>query len=255
MAKKPRRLELELFLPHPPFWMIAAALIFVLLTWLPLVFIARSRVTPSPAGEVKLALDMYIQPKVTAQAPSPVFVDGRGMRQPVPGTVARGGAQLDDHYYRGYKLEKGDDGKVSTTYYQGMPKQVRVDEKLLITGQQQFDVYCFPCHGKDGAGDGPVTRRATQLAGDPNNHTVWARPANLHELTPEGKLKFGRELYPDGELFNTITNGKNNMGAYGPQISVPHRWAIVAYVRALQLSQHASPALLTPEQRKQLSSK
>jgi hypothetical protein len=97
---------------------------------------------------------------------------------------------------------------------------------LLDRGQQRFNIYCAPCHGLDGYGDGTVARRAAQL-----KEGTWTPPLNYH--TDQVRSR------PVGHIFNTITNGIRTMPPYGSQIPVADRWAIVAWVRVLQASQDA----------------
>jgi len=227
----PRNPLADLRLRRPPFWMIAAFLIFVVVSWLPLVVAARRRVSTSEVPRIALVQDMGTQPRYRGQAANPVFADGRTMRAAIAGTVARGELDLDDHFYRGFS--RGGDGKA--TFFKGFPKEVKVDEPFLQRGQLQFNIYCAPCHGNDGAGQGPVHQRAVFL-----QEGKWVPPANLHDAAVKAR--------PDGHLFNTITNGIRNMAGYGSQIVNPSdRWAVVAYVRALQLSQDAPADDVPPE--------
>jgi len=99
---------------------------------------------------------------------------------------------------------------------------VQVTEETLRVGRDKYNVFCAPCHGFAGEGDGMVHKRAETLG------QGWVPPSNLHQ-------EYLR-LQPVGELFNSITNGVRNMPAYGPQIEPDDRWAIVMYVRALQRS-------------------
>jgi mono/diheme cytochrome c family protein len=98
---------------------------------------------------------------------------------------------------------------------------------MLRRGQERYDIYCSPCHGLAGYGDGMVAMRAEGL-----QEGTWTPPSSIH-------TELVRSRAP-GHLYNTITNGIRNMPAYGPQISVEDRWAIVAYVEALQRSQAAT---------------
>lgn len=228
----------DLHLPRAPFWMVAGAITFVTLTWVPLALIARARVTLSEKPRVHLFLDMDEQPKYGAQDYSLLFEDHRAMRPPVPGTVARGELALDDHFERGFRVVAGEGGQPAAEYFPGMPAQVRVDQALLLRGQTQYNTYCFPCHGAAGYGDGPVHVRSARLADAQAAGTVWLQPSNLHAIdTGTGGQVYGPQTYPDGKLFNVITHGIRNMGGYGDQIEPHDRWAIVAYVRALQTSQ------------------
>jgi mono/diheme cytochrome c family protein len=107
---------------------------------------------------------------------------------------------------------------------------------VMKRGQERFGIYCTPCHGMAGAGDGIVNARAERL-----QEGTWIPPSDLSSDVVRGR--------PAGHLFNTITNGIRNMPAYGSQIPEDDRWAIVAYVRALQRSQHTSIGDVPPELR------
>lgn len=190
----------------------------------PLVF-ARMRATPSPNRPIHIFYDMDFQPKFKAQAPNPLFADGRAMRAPVEGTVARGESYVDTHLYEGVSV-----GGWATT----LPSSMAMDEATLARGHQRFDIYCSACHGYAGFGDGAVNQRAMELvanANGPVNGTQWVAAKSLHDETTRNQ--------PMGQLFNTITHGIRNMAGYGAQIPTQDRWAIAAYVKALQLSQDA----------------
>jgi len=225
----------ELKLPAPPFWLIGALLILMCLPLIPLALTARARVSTSPKTRPHTFLDMDKQTKYKAQADSPIFADGRAMRPPVPGTIAWGKSAAapnsdllaeDDHYFRGYRLEKNaTTGEMDTIYFEGFPDRVNVDHALMKRGQRQFNIFCAPCHGLGGLGDGTVYQRSLTI------QAGWVQPNNLTD--PE------RVSRPEGHLYNTINNGIRNMSGYGNQVSVEDRWAVVAYLRALQLSQDA----------------
>lgn len=218
-------------LRRPPFWMVATLLVLVVVTWLPLVLIARARTQYQSVPRVHIIQDMDNQPKYKPQDVARIFADDRAMRPPIPGTVARGELQLDDHYYRGFtQVYDPSTGKYDFTFFEDFPPQVQVDLTLLQRGQERYAIYCAPCHGYDGYGEGPIAKRSSEL-GNPLN------PTNLHE-------QFVRDRAV-GYIYNVINNGIRNMPPYGAQVQVPDRWAIVAYVRALQLSQHA-PARVVP---------
>ena len=190
----------------------------------PLVF-ARMRATPSPNRPIHIFYDMDFQPKFKTQAPNPLFADGRAMRPPVEGTVARGESYVDTHLYEGVST-----GGWATS----LPSTMSMDEATLARGHQRFDIYCSACHGYAGFGDGAVNQRAMELvanANGPVNGTQWVAAKSLHDETTRNQ--------PVGQLFNTITHGIRNMAGYGSQIPVEDRWAIAAYVKALQLSQDA----------------
>jgi len=238
-------------LPRPPFWMVALALVSVVATWLPLAIIARARVSTSSEPRIQLLQDMAIQPKFREQETNPLFEDDRAMRPKIPGTIAFGSLQTDDNYYHGFVRQLGSDGNYTVVFADHLPAKFTDTQKhltaLLQRGQQRFNIYCYVCHGFDGSGHGPVNERAMQLKAtdtDPQHPLgiTWTPAAQLYSDTIRAQ--------PDGKLFNTISNGIRTMPAYGPQIPVDDRWAIVAYVRALQLSEGGMPAgSLTPQQR------
>jgi mono/diheme cytochrome c family protein len=179
---------------------------------------------------IEIFPDMDRQPKVKAQVPSPFFADSRGNREPVPGTVPLGYAMPL------HKPVKGSTGESSSPYEQiyfssgvGYPDTGRFDNQwgtgipnevtpeFIARGQERYAISCQVCHGA--AGDG---------AGIAGKYGLVAI-ANLHQTRIRDMA--------DGEIFNTITHGKNTMMGYGDRIQVQDRWAIVAYIRALQLSQ------------------
>lgn len=209
-------------------WAIPIAILLATVGAVPLGMIAKARVSLSKKPRLHGWKDMDIQPMHNKQGESELFPDGRLMRPPVPGTVARGEDFLDTHYWQG--RTPGADGQLgwASTY----PAQVEVDMDLLRRGQERYEIYCSMCHGYAGQGDGMVHQRVTQrkLAGV-EGYSDWAAPASYHTDAVKAQTV--------GELFNTISNGKNNMAGYRAQIPAADRWAIVAYVRALQ---HASPA-------------
>ena len=190
----------------------------------PLVF-ARMRATPSPNRPIHIFWDMDFQPKFKAQAPNPLFADGRAMRPPVQGSVARGESYVDTHMYEGVV-----DGQWATA----LPASMKLDQATLERGQQRFNIYCSACHGYAGYGDGAVNQRAMELVSNVNgpvNGTQWVAAKSLHDETTRNQ--------PMGQIFNTATHGIRNMAGYGAQISVADRWAIAAYVKTLQFSQDA----------------
>jgi mono/diheme cytochrome c family protein len=190
----------------------------------PLVF-ARMRATPSPNRPIHIFWDMDFQPKYKAQAPNPLFADGRAMRPPVQGSVARGESYVDTHMYEGVV-----DGQWATA----LPASMKLDQATLERGQQRFNIYCSACHGYAGYGDGAVNQRAMELVSNVNgpvNGTQWVAAKSLHDETTRNQ--------PMGQIFNTATHGIRNMAGYGAQISVADRWAIAAYVKTLQFSQDA----------------
>ena len=184
-------------------------LIFVVCTVM-VVAIAGKRGSLSRRPPIELFPDMNRQPKLRPQTPDMFFGDGRASREPIAGTIAR-----EDTHYEDIPVNTG---RIpgTTNFIATLP--VEVTAKLLARGQQRFQINCSPCHGAQGDGNG-ITKRIQAMA------TV----ANLHD-------KRIVEL-ADGEIFNTITYGKSLMGPYGANVTVEDRWAIIAYLRALQLSQ------------------
>lgn len=152
---------------------------------------------------------MEFQPKYLAFQENKFFEDGRNMRTPPQGTVAQGLLKEDDAYWRG-----GDSAHPIAK--NPMP----LTDSLLHRGQDRFNIYCAPCHGRTGLGNGMVVQ-----------HGFMPPPSYIDERL----LKM-----PDGQIFRTISYGVRNMPSYGKQIPEADRWAIVAYVRALQRSQNAS---------------
>jgi mono/diheme cytochrome c family protein len=210
-----------------PRWLIYLVLLLVALSWVPLALIARARVTTSTKPRIHIIRDMDQQPKFLTQTRNPMFADLRAMRPPVAGTVARG--DVGESVYS--------TGRVGSDWVEAIP--VEVDAALLARGRERYDIYCAPCHGLVGYGDGMVAKRADELM-----EGTWTLPSSFHtELVRER---------PAGHLYNTIANGIRNMPAYGQQIPVADRWAIVAYVRALQRSQNATIEDVPPETRAQL---
>jgi mono/diheme cytochrome c family protein len=214
---------------------IGIAMILAVAALVPLGLIAVSRSRPSPALPVHPVLDMDKQPKFKGQRGNPMFADGRSLRPTVPGTLARedlalaGGSAADyDRVVLG--VEKQADGTMG--FVTQIPVPVDVD--LMRRGQERFDIYCATCHGLSGYGDGMVARRANELRDiKAENVANWVAPTSYHTKDLRDRAV--------GSLYNTIANGKGNMPAYGSQIPVLDRWAIVAYERALQRSQDARP--------------
>lgn len=209
--------------------------IVALLAILPLVIIARNRAEASPARPIQIILDMDLQTKFKTQSRNDLFADGRAMRQPVSGTVARGEAGADTHF---------NNGVVGGTWAGTLPSQTPLSPALLARGQERFNIYCAACHGYAGMGDGMINRRALDLvtnAAGPVDGTVWVAAKSLHDATIT--------VQPVGQIFNTITYGIRNMAAYGTQVPVADRWAIAAYVKALQRSQNASLQDVPPPSR------
>ena len=197
------------------YWALA---VVVALSLLPPLGIAWYRSVPKRKPRIHPILDMDSQPKLKAQAASRLFADGRAARPPVTGTIAVGELEEDDGYYRGKRPDQPDQ------WIGVFP--VPVTMELVRRGQQRFDIYCATCHGLTGEGDGPTSQRALK-----RGEEKWVPPLSLH-------VDSVREQ-PVGQLFHSITNGVRNMPAYGSQVPVDDRWAIVLYLRALQRSRSA----------------
>ena len=175
------------------------------------------------AGLAGCRQDMHDQPKYVPLRPSSFFEDGRSAR-PIPaGTVARGHLDADIAFYTG----KGPDGK----YIDAFP--FPITKEVLLRGQQRFNIYCTPCHDRMGTGNGMVVRRGFRHP--PSYHIDRLRQA------------------PNGYIFDVITNGFGAMQDYSAQIEPADRWAIIAYERALQLSQNATVNDVPPAERAQLN--
>ena len=171
--------------------------------------------------------NMYNQPRYDTQERQPFFADQRSMRPEVEGTVSREMA-------RGYHTETGLSAETNA-YLAEIPntavRKFGSKEALLARGQERYNIYCAPCHSMSGDGKGMVSRRANALGA-----TGLIAPT-FHD----DRLRH----IPDGQLYATIRNGLRNMPSYAHNIPVYDRWAIVGYVRALQLSQLAEKAELS----------
>jgi hypothetical protein len=155
--------------------------------------------------------DMQDQPKFVPQRGTDFYADGRSARPQVENTVARGQLHEDTYFYTG--LIDGKEGDV-------MPFPVTLD--VLERGQERYNVYCTPCHSRVGNGAGMIVQRGYRPAG--NFHTARLMVAPL------------------GHFFNVMTNGYGAMPDYAAPLTPQDRWAIVAYIKALQLSQDAKPS-------------
>lgn len=155
--------------------------------------------------------DMQNQPKFIPQRGTDFYTDGRSARPQVENTVARGQLRQDTYYYTG--LVDGKEGNA-------MPFPVTL--QVLERGQERYNIYCTPCHSRVGNGVGMIVQRGYSKAG--NFHTARLQAAPL------------------GHFFSVMTHGYGSMPDYSAQIQPQDRWAIVAYIRALQLSQNAKPA-------------
>ena len=171
---------------------------------------------------------MKHQPKPYAQGTSHFFADGRADRAPVPGTVMAGEPLRDDD--RLY-LGKNPDG----SFVRGFPSAITVDLKLLERGQDRYTIYCLPCHGSTGDGNG-ITKK----------YGMGATPTYHSDIL--------RKI-AEGEIYNTITNGKTNMLSYADKLVPADRWAVIAYVRALQRAQTGTVADVPGDHKSELGLK
>jgi mono/diheme cytochrome c family protein len=199
--------------------------IAALLLMVPPAMVAKARASTSGSPPFRYDEGMAFQPKLKPQAfvNPEVFADGREQRLPVAGTVHRGGSQLNEHL----NLGKSGGGWAKSP---PMP----VTPQLVKRGQERFTIYCSPCHGLVGMGNGPVAKRAEAL-----QEGTWVPPTSLQADHVRAQ--------PDGEIFNTITNGIRSMSPYGSRVTPEDRWAIITYVRALQISQNAKVSDVPPE--------
>jgi len=205
---------------------------------------------------IQIFPDMKVQPKYVAQHESDFYADGRDSRAPVAGTVPIGyilpGAystntasnsrvdnKIDSKISSTVPADENgfsnstdylNTGKIGDSYGDGFP--MKVTPEMLERGKQRFNINCAVCHGAAGYGNGIVTQFG--LVG----------PANFQQQSFRNM--------PDGQIFNTITNGKNTMGPYGSNIAVEDRWAIISYIRALQRSQNGKIDDVPPDERAKL---
>lgn len=197
-------------------------------------------------GCEKAMKDMYSQPKYTPLVASRFWADGRSARPNVDGTIpysggvtagtssgrlARSALPLPDAPT--YPI--GENGQIKANLTPGskpaltVTNPLPIDHATLARGRERFDIYCSPCHSIAGDGDGMVVRRG--FPGPPSYHTDRLRNA------------------PDAHFYSVITNGYGMMYSYADRVAPADRWAIVAYIRALQLSQNARIADVPPAQR------
>jgi len=224
-----------------PKWITAFIVASTAFALIPFAIAAKARNSHSSEPHIHIFPDMDFQPKFKSDTADDQFADGRANRGEIPGTIARGWLEGDDTFWRG--LENGQ-------WTTGFPKAnsdgspFYVDTKLLQRGQNRFNIYCSPCHGYDGRGQGMIIQRVKQL-----QEGAWQAGArNLVEApTPDGKGGVVVQM-PNGQLFNTISNGFQTMQGYAAQIPAGDRWAIVAYVRALERAENAAPTDVPADQ-------
>jgi mono/diheme cytochrome c family protein len=165
--------------------------------------------------------DMHDAPRYEPYEKSDFFADKRSARPLVAGTIARGHLREDTAETT---------GKEAGTFVATLPVPITLE--LVRRGQQRYDIFCSPCHGLTGRGDGMVVRRG------------FRPPASFHD--PRLRAQ------PDGYIFDVMTSGFGVMPDYAAQLPIADRWAVVAYVRVLQLSQNATPADVPPDRRAEL---
>lgn len=179
---------------------------------------------------IELFPDMDRQAKLRPQEPNRFFANGVSSQLPPAGTIARGEAiKTTDG-----EVQAFEDSPVNTGYVTGTKTFVEnnplpMSTELLQRGRERFDITCAPCHGRLGDGNG-ITKKIGVMPAVANLHD-----ARIVKLT-------------DGEIFNTITHGKSTMAPVGPILATQDRWAVVAYLRALQLSRLGTKEDLSPEQ-------
>lgn len=177
-----------------------------------------SRKPPVEAYSDRFFPGMDRQPKLRPQEPNSFFSNGISSQLPPSGTIARSEPiQTAGGPVYGFQDSPVNTGRLTGTTNFVEINPLPVNEALLERGRERFDIYCAPCHGRLGDGNG-ITKKLG----------VMPTVANLHD-------KRIVEL-ADGEIFNTVTYGKSTMGAYGPLMPVQDRWAVIAYLRVLQLS-------------------
>jgi len=224
---------------------VAIACVFVAL-------IAGRRGTLTPNRPIEIFPDMDRQAKVKYQTGSPMFADGRASRPPVEGTVPMGyeipaAAEAPSPEKLAAEIRspfgvfsRGTDymntGRIGAVWGTGIP--IPVTREVLERGRERYGINCAICHGVGGAGNGQVS-----------NFWSGAPVANL--------LDERIRLMPDGQVFDVISHGKGvapnwTMFPYGDKITVEDRWAVVAWMRALQRSQHATVGDLTAEEKAKL---
>ena len=192
-----------------------AFFIFLVVTTLSFTGFRGSRSSKPP---LEMFPDMDRQFKYKPQAESNLFADGRADRPPVPGTVSFGSFHENEYYVT---------GMIDEDFGRGFP--LTVDVGLMKLGREKFTIFCAVCHGASGDGNG-ITKKYGMVA------------------TPTYHNERFRDM-PEGEIFNTITKGKNNMGPYGAKLRPGERWAVIAYLRALQRAQNSSLADVPAEHR------
>lgn len=174
------------------------------------ILLSSCRGKPFTEAPVHIQGNMDWQPKFEAQEANAFFPDNKAMREPVEGTVARGNLDIDRVYHEGV-MSNG-------SYAKKIP--LKMSRDLIVRGKERYEIFCTPCHGGLGDGKGIIIQYG------------YVPPPSFHEQ----RIKDAE----DGYLYNVIYNGVRSMPSYRHQIPVEDRWAIVAYIRALQKSQDAT---------------
>lgn len=170
-------------------------------------------------------LDMHDAPRYDVMEKSTLFDDGASARLPVEGTIARGELHDDQpELYTGWTPDY--------EFVEGLPPGIELTQELLERGKERFEIFCTPCHGYTGTGNGMIVQRGFRAP--PTFHNTRNREEGL------------------GRIFFVITNGYGVMYSYGHAVRPRDRWAIAAYVRALQLSQNAPLSVVPPDERERL---
>ena len=186
----------------------------------------RDRIAALVAGTsllltVSCRVDMHVQPRYSPYDPSTFFEDGRSERPPVPGTIAREHLRTNELLYT---------GRIGGQLTSQFPFPITAQD--VERGRERFNIFCAPCHDQTGSGHGMVVERG--FPAPPSYHMDRLRQA------------------PPGHFFEVITKGQGTMSSYASRVGVEDRWRIAAYIRALQLSQHATVAELPQQDRDKL---
>lgn len=175
--------------------------------------------------------DMWVQPKTGPLDESTFYGDGKSARPLPAGTVARGHLRNDDVFFSGFEADPNSPTGHKLTNTLPVP----LTKSLLLRGQERFQIYCTPCHGQLGDGNGMIANRGFKLK----------RPVASYHTDRLRNM-------PVGHFYQVITNGYGAMYSYASRVEPQDRWAIAAYIRALQLSQNVAPSQLSAEDQQKL---